>query len=280
MGRGDRDRLTALGVARDAWRTARAGRRAIAVQQERRLADLVAHARGASRFYAEHYRGLPAGPLPLGGLPPVTKTALMQRFDDWVTDPAVTRDAVEAFVAEPGTIGSDFLGRHVVFTTSGSTGVPALLVQDARSIAVMTGLVYVRSAPMLTPTLLGRTLLRGARQAAVFAVGGHFLSTTMFERRMRARPFRRRIARLFSVLDPMPRLVDELNSFRPTFLGTYASALAALTEEQERGRLRINPLVITSGGELLLPAARRRAEAVFGCPVLMADRDRAALRLR
>jgi hypothetical protein len=55
----------------------------------------------------------------LGLLPPVTKTALMQRFHDWVADPAFTRDAVEAFVAEPGTIGSDFLGRYVVFTTSG-----------------------------------------------------------------------------------------------------------------------------------------------------------------
>jgi hypothetical protein len=36
-----------------------------------------------------------------------------------VVDPAFTRDAVEAFVADPGTIGSDFLGRYVVFATSG-----------------------------------------------------------------------------------------------------------------------------------------------------------------
>ena len=35
---------------------------------------------------------------------------------------------------------------------------------------------------------------------------------------------------------------------------TYATALAALTEEQEAGRLRLSPLVITSGGELLTPA--------------------------
>ena len=105
--------------ALDAWRTIRAGRRAIAARQQRRLADLLAHARGALRFCAEHYRGLPAGRLALGVLPPVTKTALMQRFDDWVADPAFTRDAVEAFVADPGTIGSDFLGRYVVFTTSG-----------------------------------------------------------------------------------------------------------------------------------------------------------------
>ena len=48
-------------------------------------------------------------------------------------------------------------------------------------------------------------------------------------------------------------------------LGTYASALKALTAEQEVGRLRISPLVITSGGELLTPAVQRRAEEAFGC---------------
>jgi phenylacetate-CoA ligase len=110
-------------------------------------------------------------------------------------------------------------------------------------------------------------LTRAPRQAAVFASGGHFLSTTMFERRLRTAPFRRRITRFFSVLDPLPKLVDQLNAFQPSFLGTYASVLAALTAEQEAGRLHISPLVITSGGELLLPAVQRRAEQAFGCLV-------------
>jgi hypothetical protein len=53
----------------------------------------------------------------------------------------------------------------------------------------------------------------------------------------------------------------------PAFLGTYASVLAALTAEREAGRLRLSPLVITSGGELLSPAVQRRAEVAFGCLV-------------
>jgi len=40
-----------------------------------------------------------------------------------------------------------------------------------------------------------------------------------------------------------------------------------LIDEQEAGRLNINPLVITSGGELLLPSVRQRAQEVFGCTV-------------
>jgi phenylacetate-coenzyme A ligase PaaK-like adenylate-forming protein len=69
------------------------------------------------------------------------------------------------------------------------------------------------------------------------------------------------------VLDPLPVLIDQLNAFQPAMLGTYASALVALTGEQEAGRLHISPLVISSGGELLTPAAQYRAEAAFHCLV-------------
>ena len=173
----------------------------------------------------------------------------------------------QAFVADPDNIGRDYLGRYVAFTTSGSTAEPAMLVQDRDALAVMFGLTYARSAGVLPLRLLSRIVARGARQAAVFAAGGHFLSATLFERRLRAHPFRRRYSRMFSVLDPLPELVNELNDFQPALLGTYASALSVLTDEQEAGRLHISPLVITSGGELLLPGVKRRAEQVFGAVV-------------
>jgi phenylacetate-coenzyme A ligase PaaK-like adenylate-forming protein len=147
--------LTAWSVAWDVWRVSR-GPAAIAARQQARLQALIEHARGASRFYAEHYRTVPPGPIgpqELHQLPPVIKPELMSRFDDWVTDPAVTRVGVEEFVANLDNLGRDFLDRYVVFTTSGSTGVPALLVQDHRAVAVMTGLAYVRGLSALSPKL-------------------------------------------------------------------------------------------------------------------------------
>ena len=254
-------------VAWDAWRALREGPAGIEARQLNRLGLLVDYAREHSRFYRERYRDLPAGPVQLRRLPAVSKSELMSRFDDWVTDPAITRTTVEAFVADLDNLGADFLDRYVVFTTSGSTGVPALLVQDRRALAVMNGLAIVRSAGWLTPRVLARVLARGARQAAVFATGGHFLTTTMIARRLRLRPFRRRIVRFYSVLDPLPRLVEQLNAFRPALLGSYASVLGVLAEEQRAGRLRISPAVIGSGGELLSPAVRRQVESAFGCPV-------------
>jgi hypothetical protein len=89
----------------------------------------------------------------------------------------VTRAGVEQFVADLDNLGRDFLGRYVVFTTSGSTGVPALLMQDRRAIAVITGLSYVRAldracvcgSPLATISVYGRTdeILRIPRAGVV-----------------------------------------------------------------------------------------------------------------
>lgn len=258
--------FNAFQVARDARRTVRSGSSAVEQRQRTRLAELVHYARGHSPFYAQLYSGLP-NEVELGALPVVSKPQLMAHFDDWVTDPEVTRTAVQGFISRPDTLGQDFLGRYLVFTTSGSTGEPMLVVQDQRALAVMNGLVYGR-LPRMPAALLYRLMHGGFRVAAVFATGGHFLSTSMYERRLRTAPFRRRFARLFSVLDPLPRLVDQLNDFRPAAVGSYPSVLEVLAEEQSAGRLHISPVLLVAGGERLLPAVRRRVEEVFGCAVM------------
>ena len=47
-------------VALDLWRAEREGAAGLAQRQQSRFADLLAHARSASRFYAHLYRDLPA----------------------------------------------------------------------------------------------------------------------------------------------------------------------------------------------------------------------------
>lgn len=253
---------TSWQVAWDAWRASRGGPAAIAARQRARLESLVALARVHSRFYAERYSHLPDQLTSLEHLPAVTKPELMTRFDDWVTDPAVTRAGVEAFIADPTRIGEDFLGRYAVWTTSGVTGTPAILVQDRTALAVMTGLSYVRGLAVATPVDLLRVLARGARQAAILATGGHFLGAVMVVRR-RADPLRARIVRIFSVLTPLPDLVRDLNAFQPALLGSYPSMLALLAEEQEAGRLRIWPVLIASAGETLRPEVRAHITTAF-----------------
>lgn len=182
-------RPTYFGASWDAYRAGREGEEDIVRRQQQRLSDLVAYARTYSPYYKQLYRHVPEPVSNISQLPAVTKAELMSQFDRWVTDPAVTRAAVEAFLSDPGNIGRDYLRRYVVCTTSGATGIPAILLHDHTALLVYNVLGYIRSLPVafLNPQLMW-ALLRGrgrGRLAAVFVTGGHFLGNTMMGRRIR-----------------------------------------------------------------------------------------------
>ena len=261
--------MTHVGTLVDAYRTVRQGRAGVARRQQRRLQDLVAYARTYSPYYRDLYRNVPERLSSPGQLPVVTKAELMSRFDDWVTDPAVTRTRVEDFLAEPDNVGRDFLGRYVVCTTSGATGIPAILLHDHTALGVYDVLGYGRSLPavLLSPASVWALLRGRGRLAAVFVTGGHFLGNTMMARRVRKIPWRGRTQRLFSALTPVAELVSELNAFQPVVLGGYPSALETLAREQRAGRLHIHPVLINAAGETLSTAKRRLIGTEFGCRV-------------
>ncbi len=89
-----------VSIAFDAWRVTRSSPQLLAQRQHERLSELVAFARTHSRFYREKYRGLPETITDVRQLPPVTKTELMKHFDAVVTDPAVSRENIEIFLAD------------------------------------------------------------------------------------------------------------------------------------------------------------------------------------
>jgi len=256
---------TPFTVAYDAWNAKRAGLPVILERQQVRLKELVAFAREHSRYYAEKYSHLPAHIEGYHQLPVVAKPELMARFEDWVTDPAIKRVDVEAFVADKSRIGDTFLNRYLVFTTSGSSGIPAILLQDSLAQAVMNGLTYVRGLEMVSLSEYWQVLRKGGRQVALFATSGHFLGVTMIERRRRAKPWRAKISRIISVLTPLPEVVKELNEFQPAMVAGYATMLILLAEEQEAGRLHIHPALITSSGETLSPQSRDQIQSAFEC---------------
>jgi phenylacetate-coenzyme A ligase PaaK-like adenylate-forming protein len=253
----------------DAWRTAREGKLRIAQRQQERLQELVSYARTHSRYYAQVYRDVPEQVTALIQLPVTTKTEMMSHFDDWVTDPAITRQDVDAFISNPELIGHDYLDRYVVCTTSGSTGIPAILVHDHGALAVYNVLGYIRSLPVFLSSLRNiGALLRGkARLAAIFVTGGHFLGNTMSARRRKKMPWRAKTQHLFSALTPISELVRELNTFQPVIVGGYPSVLEVLAKEQEAGRLHIHPVLINAAGETLTNAVRQHIAAAFRCSV-------------
>jgi len=247
--------------------TRQRGSDAIDAARRERLAALVRHARAHSPFYRAAYRGLPAAGVAIADLPVVGKRDLMRHFDDWVTDRAVTRAGVEAFVADRTRIGERYLGRYTVWKSSGSTGVPAIFVQDDAALGTYDALLAAEVAT--THAAFGcvrGALSKGARAALIVATGDHYASIASWQHASRGLPWV--AARSFSILEPLPALVAALNAWDPAFVASYPTMLALLADERDAGRLAIAPSLLWSGGEHLSIAARARVERAFGCPVI------------
>lgn len=250
----------------DIWWTRRQGSAAVSAARRARLVALVQFVRSHSPFYRDACRRVPEHGFSLEQLPVVAKRQLMAHFDDWVTDPAVTRSDVKAFLADPALIGERYLGAYAVWKSSGSTGEPGIFVQDADALATYDALLSVQlgTAGLASRYALGM-LSEGGRAALIVAMGGHFASIASWRRLSRSVPWL--ASRAFSVTAPLGQLVAELNAYQPAFLSSYPTVLALLAEQQEAGRLRIAPTGVWSGGECLAPSMRAAIERAFGCPV-------------
>lgn len=251
------------------WRAIRQEPAEIKQVQRRRAADLVAFARDFSPFYYRHYRHLPAaGDYPWHELPPVTKSTLMEHFDEWVTDPAITRAGVDGFTADASQVGQPFLSRYAVYTTSGTTGSPGLFLHDRAALAVYDLLWLLRGwLPWQGLWRLGSSLRPDFAEVFMLATGGHFAGVANMERLRRRYPWMARRLHSLSILLPLAEVVGQLNELQPTVLATYPTALPLLAQEQRDGRLRIRPQFIATSGEWLVPAVQEEAAVTFGCPI-------------
>ncbi|RCX11692.1 phenylacetate-coenzyme A ligase PaaK-like adenylate-forming protein [Extensimonas vulgaris] len=236
----------------------------IAARQRRRLQRLLDAALRGSRFYRNHWPAGTRADTPLAALPMVTRGQLMARFADWVTDPQLELEALRAFTADPQRIAEPWLGRYLVWESSGTSGEPGIFVQDAQTMAVYDALEALRRAP---PQALRRWFdpwYLSERSAFVGATSGHFASYVSFRRLCALNPWLAATMRSFSIQQPVDELVRALNDFAPTVLATYPTVASVLADEAAQGRLRIAPREIWLGGETLGAAARAHISAALG----------------
>lgn len=250
----------------DARRTLKGGAAAIAERQRARFAEIVAFARANSPYYRELYRDLPERIEDARSLPITDKKKLMARFDDWATDRDVTLEQARAFIDNPELIGERFLGKYIVSTTSGTTGTPGIFIYDDRTMAVVSAALFRWFSAWLTAADVLRLLARGGRMSMLMATGGHFASATAAAR-LRKEPRRAQWIQALSVHMPMQELVKELNRFQPAAVAPYASLAALLADEQEAGRLHINPVFMVLSAEGLPLAEYDRIARAFGTKV-------------
>jgi len=256
-------------VVWDIWLAAAASREEIAARSARRFSEIVQFARERSPYYTGLYRSLLQADIEPRHVPPVTRGSLMDRFDDWVTDPDVTHAAASAFVTDPERVGQPYLGRYAAWTSSGTTGEPGLFVHDGQALAVYDALEMLRlGRGLLAPGFLGNLLFAGERYAMIAATGGHFAGVSSVERMRLLAPALADRLRVFSILEPLPRLIEALNEYQPSFIATYPTAASLLAAEQRAGRLGIRPSAIWLGGETLSAVCRGEVRGAFQCRVL------------
>jgi phenylacetate-coenzyme A ligase PaaK-like adenylate-forming protein len=241
------------------------GAEALRALQRRRLAALLAHAQAHARWYRQRLRGVDPACTPLRSLPITHKATLMRHLDEVLTDPAVTREALRCFIADPARVGLPGPGGHAVWESSGSRGEPGLFVHDAGALAVYDALEWQRPAPLRPLQRLWDPFWLGERVAFVGAIDGHFASQASLQRLRRRAPWAAERWRAISLLQPLAALCAELEAFAPTVLTTYPTAASMLAEAQAEGRLRLQLQEVWTGGETLGPAQRARISDVFGC---------------
>ena len=187
----------------------------------------------------------------------------MARFDDWLTDPAVTLAELRPWLRDPTTIGSLYRGKYLVYTTSGTTGDPAVLVQDRRALSL-----YLASRVRMYPVILDREVLtriargRGRSAALLADRAGTTAVWSWPNGRGACHPLGRNL-QMFSVSAPLAETVAGLNWLQPVIVSGYASAITLLAEEAAAGRLAIDPALVFSIAEGLTPDARDRIGAVW-----------------
>ena len=213
-----------------------------------------------------------ASRLPLEAIAPIGRAEFMAHFDEACTDRRVTLEGVRRFLADPRQLGAAFLGRHAVWTSSGTTGTPGIYVQDTRALAVYDALESLRLCGLDHParhaqwlsSMLGEPFGAEQRYAMVGATGGHFAGNASVERMRRIWPWAARHARVFSIMQPLADLVRELDAFAPGVVATYPTAAELLADERLAGRLKHAPREIWLGGEQLADPVRARIAQAFG----------------
>ena len=194
------------------------------------------------------------GGFALERVPISRKRTLMAHFGDWVTDPQLDLAALRRFARGPGERGDAFEGRFVVWESSGSSGEPALFVQDAAALAVFDAVEAARGPASLPEGGLGMDA--SLRLAFVGATDGPFASIVSLQRLRRLNPWMAQHAQPFSFLQPVRVLVAQLQDWRPQVLSTYPSLAWLLAQEQRAGRLKLELEAVWTGGESLTPAVR------------------------
>jgi phenylacetate-coenzyme A ligase PaaK-like adenylate-forming protein len=218
--------------------------------QRRRFEDTVAHAVAHSPLYRDLYAGRD-----LDDLPTVSKSQLLDRFDDWVTDPRLRGDGLDAHVESLTDQDVLFADEFRIMPSGGTSGRRALHVFDRDE------WTECLAAFMRWSDLMGLTpKLPRLRIASVMSPGARHM-TARFNLSIDVGVHRTlRLDAGRSIREQRAAL----EAFRPDALIGYASAVGLLACDQLDGRLAIAPRIVATTSEVRTDEMLQRIRSAWG----------------
>jgi len=254
--------LRTLGYLAGGLWTAWGGRKQIEAKQLRNLRRLVERARRDSPLFQRLYADLgPSGEVELRDLPVTRKPDLMREFDDWLTIRSLPLERARVHLRDIDTLGVP-IDDVAIFRTSGTSGEPAVIVSPSSLLEYYYGISLARFDRSQ------RKLIREVRKAGASVTitggNGHFAGAGLNKLMSHLAPRLVGQSTFIEAEQPIGRIVEQLNAI-PNIASilTYPSTLAILAKEQEAGRLRIEPLIVRTGGETLTDDLRARVRQAF-----------------
>ncbi len=221
--------------------------------QQESLQRLREHAYVRSPFYQRFHKGWENRPL--SDLPVLTKSLMMENFDDLVTDRSIHLESIRAYAAREN-VRERYLSRYWVNATSGSTGQPGFFLFDRREwTAVLASFARSHEWAGIKVNLTHRM-----KMASVASVSPWHMSAQVGET---LKSWWMPALRL-AASQPLPEIVRQLNEWQPEMLVAYASMARILADEQLSGRLRIHPHLVYTSSEVLTDETRRRVQSAWG----------------
>jgi phenylacetate-coenzyme A ligase PaaK-like adenylate-forming protein len=256
--------LRTLGYFAGGLWTAWGGRKRIEATQIRNLRRLVEKARRDSPLFRRLYADMgPSSEVELRELPVTRKPDLMREFDDWLTIRSLPLDRAREHLRDIRKVGVP-IDDVAVFQTSGTSGEPAVIVLTSSFLEYSYGISMARLDRHQWK--LVREIRKVGVRVTITGGNGHFAGVGFNKLVKHLHP---RLARglgltFIEAEQPIGRLVERLNAIpKVAWIVTYPSMLTILVKEKEAGRLQIEPLHFSTGGETLTDDLRERVRRAF-----------------
>jgi phenylacetate-CoA ligase len=230
----------------------------LASERERRLRELLSVAIDCSPFHEARLQGIDPATFTvsdLPALPVLTKDEVMENFDDIVTDRDLTLRRAEEHLAQ--LTGDEYLlDRYRVVSSGGSSGRRGLFAYGWNEWITMVLMERRGNVGQLPPPPSRVASLfsdRPAHISGALHAFAHDPSSPVLH---------------LPMTTPLASIVAQLNAFQPTLIQGYPTALNLLVAEARAGRLRIDPSVVRTSGELLTSATRRAARELWDTEIV------------